>query len=150
MPCGLNAFIQLELSYILSLSKANLSHIVCLYPLALSFFSILIFIQPNFPHKGYFPFSSLLFCEEQESRPKGLVSNLNERSLPVPSGLNQVTIVPPPFYSLHQLCTWFRHCLFQRICFFLFYFPSFFSLFFLCGFCSLYVFFFAFCFDEHR
>ena len=61
MPCGLNAFIQLELSYILSLSKANLSHIVCLYPLALSFFSILIFIQPNFPHKGYFSFSHPTF-----------------------------------------------------------------------------------------
>ena len=104
-----------------------------------------------------FPFFSLFFCVEQERRPKGLVSNLNGWSLPIPSGLNQVTIVPPPFHFLQQLRTWFIHCLFQRTCFpflfslcsflfwlifFLFplFFLLFFSFFFLCGFCSLYVF----------
>ena len=64
-----------------------------------------------------FPLFSLLFCVEQESRPKDWVSNLNGRSLPIPSCLNQVTTAPLPFYSLQQLCTWFRHCFFQRTCF---------------------------------
>ena len=41
-----------------------------------------------------FPLFSLLFCVEQESRPKDWVSNLNGRSLPIPSCLDQVTFLP--------------------------------------------------------
>ena len=69
IPRKLNGFIQIILSYSVNLSKANLSHIACLYPLAVSFFSTLIFIQPKFPYETYFCFSHptffilvLIFC----------------------------------------------------------------------------------------
>jgi len=40
------------------------------------------------------------FWCELESRHKDLVNNLNGQSLPIPSCLDHVTIIPLPFYSL--------------------------------------------------
>jgi len=45
-----------------SIPLSNLHfHIVCLYPLVVSFFSTLIFIPPNFPREAYFSFSHPTF-----------------------------------------------------------------------------------------
>ena len=39
------------------------------------------------------------------------------QGLQAPHGATSVIIAPLPFYSLPQLCIWFRHCLLQRNCF---------------------------------
>ena len=58
------------------------------------------------------------FFYEQESRHKDLASNLNERSLPILSCLDLVTIIFLPFYSFQQLCTWFRYLFIPKNLFF--------------------------------
>ena len=58
------------------------------------------------------------FFFEQESMHKDMASNLNERSLPIFSCLEQVTIIFLPFYSLQQLSTWFTYLFIPKNLFF--------------------------------
>ena len=69
----------------------------------------------------------LFFLCEQENRHKALANNLNGRSFPIPSCLDQVIIIFSFLHSLPQPRRWFR-CLFIPKNYFSFLFPFSFSL----------------------